>query len=138
MSTLQKNIIKLCIVFGIFLTHKYAFAYTDLSGTSVMLTSNTTWTLSGSPYVVDLVQIDNNAVLTIEPGVIVKFTYGGAGQAAQIDIISGAIIANGTETQPIIFTSYKDAIGGDTNQDGNQTQPEMFDWEGLFILQQQD
>lgn len=138
MSTLQKNIIKLCIVFGIFLTHKYAFAYTDLSGTSVMLTSNTTWTLSGSPYVVDLVQIDNNAVLTIEPGVIVKFTYGGAGQAAQIDIISGAIVANGTETQPIIFTSYNDDVGGDTNQDANQTQPEMFDWEGLFILPQQN
>ncbi len=116
---------------------KHALAFTDLSGSNVYITTNTTLPLSGSPYVVDLIQVESGATLTIEPGVIIKFTFAGAGQLAQIDVIDGAIIANGTESQPIIFTSYKDDVGGDTNGDGNMTVPEMFDWEGLFVDPQQ-
>ncbi|MDQ5949744.1 MAG: hypothetical protein QG563_251, partial [Patescibacteria group bacterium] len=133
MKKIYKSIIKLCVVCAMCMNGGDVFASTDLSGGSVMLTSNTIWTLAGSPYVVDFVYIDNGAVLTLEPGVIVKFTYGGADNAAQISIEDGAIVANGTEANPIIFTSYNDDVGGDTNGDGNLSEPEMYDWNGIYF-----
>ena len=128
MKKVQTIIKIMCVVSVLLCADKNVVASTDLSGGSVLLTSNTTWTLAGSPYVVDYVYIDNGAVLTIEPGVIVKFTYGGADQLAQVNIVDGAIVANGTEANPIIFTSYSDDVGGDTNGDGNLSEPQVYDW----------
>ncbi|MCJ7761852.1 right-handed parallel beta-helix repeat-containing protein, partial [Candidatus Bathyarchaeota archaeon] len=64
-----------------------------------LITSNTTWALFGSPYVVTgNVVVDSNVFLTVEPGVTVRFT-GGTGL-----IIDGTLIAQGNSTHKIVFT----------------------------------
>ena len=86
--------------------------------------SDTTWTLAGSPYVVSgFLEIDSSVTLTIEPGVVVKFDTG-----AELSV-SGALRAEGTESQPIYFTSLlDDTVGGDTNGDSSDTVPSARDW----------
>ena len=65
------------------------------------ITSNTTWTPSQSPYVLqgDVV-LDNNATLTIQPGVQVRMAAG-----ASFTLKQGALQAVGTANSPIIITS---------------------------------
>jgi len=75
-------------------------------------------------YIIDNLTISPNAVLTIEPGVVVKFSnyYDGIN-------VQGALVADGTATQKIVFTSFKDdSNGGDTNNDGNGSVPGRGDW----------
>ena len=72
-------------------------ADTPVSG---IIDSDTTWILANSPYIVIKdVQIPKGVALTIEPGVTVK--YAGAYEI----LVKGRIIANGTASQKITFTS---------------------------------
>ncbi|MCC7201040.1 MAG: hypothetical protein IT393_00005, partial [Nitrospirae bacterium] len=77
------------------------------------ISTDTTWTLSGSPYVVtSSVQFYGNTstpiTLTIEPGVVVKFQTGTYLQIANGMNYPAGLNAFGTAEAPIIFTSYKD------------------------------
>ena len=61
---------------------------------------DTTWTKEGNPYIViDTIDIWSGVTLTIEPGVDVRFNSG------KRLLITGNLIAIGTETEPISFTS---------------------------------
>ena len=99
-------------------------AVTDVSGT---ISSDTTWTAANSPYhVTGTVTVESGAKLTIEADTIVKFD-------PNINLsVSGILDANGTASAPIYFTSYKDDdAGGDTNGDGNASNPAVNDWGGI-------
>jgi uncharacterized repeat protein (TIGR01451 family) len=95
--------------------------FTQVSG---VISSNATWALANSPYlVVGDVTVNAGVRLTIEPGVVVKF---GAGRNLTIN---GILDAQGTAGSRIMFTSIKDdSIGGDANGDGSATWPRPGDW----------
>lgn len=84
-----------------------AQAQTSVSG---FISSNTNWTLTGSPYIITGNTIlDSGFVLTIDPGVVVKFN---ASKSLQIN---GNLRAIGNSSNKIIFTS-------------NQVTPAPGDW----------
>lgn len=102
------------------------------------ITTNTTWT-TGNIYVVENCNlvVPADVTLTLQPGVIVKFWgtapgYGSTLGSAAL-IVDGALNANGTAGQPVIFTSLKDdAHGGDTNGDGASSGA-AGDWYGIVF-----
>ena len=92
---------------------------TTITTVSADITTNTTW--SGVVKLMNKVYVKNNATLTIAPGTIIrgdKLTQG------TLIITRGAkIMADGTESNPIVFTS-NEAVGA--RNEG--------DWGGLVIL----
>lgn len=83
------------------------------------ISTNTTWSndniyeLTGG-----FVYVTNNAILTIEPGTLIK------GNASSLVVTRGAkIMAAGTSAQPIVFTSFQPA--------GNRAPG---DWGGVLLL----
>lgn len=94
------------------------------------LNENTTWKLIESPYVVSgPVQIGGGATLTIEAGVVVKFT----GNSAGIEVLDGGrLAAEGAAAEPVIFTEIRDdTAGGDTN--GDSASPAAGSWSGIEV-----
>ncbi len=69
-----------------------------------------TWGLNGSPYYIygDLA-IVNNATLTVKAGVEVRFVEihgdGGYEDGAELVVRAGALVTEGSETMPVLFTS---------------------------------
>lgn len=82
-----------------------------------------------SPIIVtDMIWIKPGINLTVEPGVTVKFNSESA------LVISGKLMAIGTKSEPIVFTSIKDDnYGNDTNGDGADSQPAPGDWNSLSV-----
>jgi len=81
------------------------------------LSSSQTWSLTNADiYIVDdTVIIPSGVTLTIEPGVIVKFSPN-----TRLNVNQGGILqVSGAAANPVIMTSIKDdSVGGDTNGDG--------------------
>jgi hypothetical protein len=66
--------------------------------------------------------------LVIQPGVAVKFAQGTSLTA------QGLFIAQGTPSENIIFTSYRDhSVGGKTNETSDTLRPSTVDWQYLNI-----
>ena len=93
-----------------------------------------TWNKEGSPYyIAGDVTVDDNAVLTVDPNVVVKFA-----QSKGLSV-KGTLTAKGTptgseSTGTIYFTDYKDdAAGDDTNGDGVATKPAPGWWVGINL-----
>jgi hypothetical protein len=67
------------------------------------ITQSVTWTADKVYTINSEIEVANNSVLTIEPGTVIKF---GANGSLTVGYSSNAtIIANGTASNPIIFTS---------------------------------
>ena len=95
----------------------------SLDGNSTIQT-NTTWNSPTIVYVVNGLTVGPGATLTLGAGQVVKF----AGALSGL-VINGTMVANGTSTQPVVFTSFKDDTeGGDTNNDGSASSPQPDDW----------
>ncbi|MBU4374898.1 right-handed parallel beta-helix repeat-containing protein [Patescibacteria group bacterium] len=119
---------------------KSIFAVNDLTrpahSSGYLLTQ--TLTADKSPYYFDRdARMRTGKVLTIEPGVVIKIGGWYISQSYKypvIFLIDGKIIAQGTENNPIVFTSiYDDSYGGDSNCDGDATSPGHGSWGGLQI-----
>lgn len=113
----------------------YATADETVINVSANITSNTTWT-TGKVYVLTTrVAVLSGVTLTIEPGVIIKGQAGSGANATALIIARGAkIMAEGTASQPIIFTSIADEI-----QPGQIASPNLDPtlnglWGGLIVL----
>ncbi|MEN8134200.1 MAG: right-handed parallel beta-helix repeat-containing protein [Thermodesulfobacteriota bacterium] len=74
-------------------------------------------------------RVPTHTSLKIDPGVIVKFQGG----ALVVDV-DGALIADATFNEKIIFTTIKDDYhGGDTNKDVMATYPVNGSWKGITL-----
>lgn len=90
-----------------------AKAQTSVSG---FISSNTNWTLAGSPYIITgNTIIDSGFVLIIDPGVVVKFNTSKSLQ------VNGTLRAIGNSTNKITFTS-------------NQVTPAPGDWDYILFF----
>ena len=89
---------------------------------SANITSNTTWTANNVYLLQGQIYVQNNAVLTIEPGTIIRGDINTDGSG--LFITQGAKInAVGTASQPIVFTSSQPV--------GSRL---LGDWGGLILL----
>ncbi|MEO8235643.1 MAG: hypothetical protein ABI549_09540 [Flavobacterium sp.] len=99
-------------------TVEYAQANQILTGD---IKENMTLTKGNVYLIMGTVHVANNVVLTIEPGTVIRGDYNSNGT---LTIVKGAkIIAEGTETNPIVFTSNKPA-----------SERKPGDWGGVILM----
>ena len=110
-SSSFKLAILLAAVISITSCNKDDSVVNDQIAINANITQNTTWT-TGNTYILGArVCVESGATLTIEPGVVVKGEAGsGANATALLIARGGKIMAEGTASQPIIFTSVADEI----------------------------
>jgi len=111
---MQKSTFSILAISFLFLV--FCFSSTAQTHVSGGIYSNATWTLAGSPYIVDTnIVVFPGVTLTIQPGVTVKFADG-----TNLEIRQGILIAAGTAADSITFTS-------------NSPNPHMSIWQKVFF-----
>ncbi|MCW5907832.1 MAG: PKD domain-containing protein [Chitinophagales bacterium] len=116
---MMKNFLQkmMLLAFTLFATISYAATINVTSD----ITTNTTWTNDNIYVLFGEILVKNNATLTIQAGTIIK---GNSATVSRLVITTtGKINAQGTATQPIVFTSEK-PVG----------QRSRGDWAGIAIL----
>ncbi len=104
------------------------------------ITSNTNWTNDNVYQLGGRIVVESGATLTIEKGTVIKGEAGaGANATALIIARGGKLIAEGTATEPIIFTSIADEITPEQVQNGNFASPNLDPtinglWGGVIVL----
>jgi hypothetical protein len=104
------------------------------------ITGNTTWYSDTVYQLAGRISVEAGATLTIEPGTIIKGEAGTGSNATALVIARDAnIVAQGTPTLPIIFTSVADEIMPADIQAGNFISPNLDPtinglWGGVIIL----
>lgn len=103
------------------------------------ITSDETWTSDNTYFLDGYVVVTDGATLTIEPGTVVKGLSAGAvtsGDAASALVISrgSKLMAEGTASEPIIFTSEFDDVEDADDIDLSETDASRGLWGGVIIL----
>ena len=115
-----------------------AYRYTLKSGEQLVngnITSNTTWTSDKVWILPNRVAVESGATLTIEAGTVIKGVAGTGANASALIIAQGAkIMANGTSSAPIIFTSTDDNLVSGEIASPNLSPTENGKWGGLIVL----
>ena len=114
------------------------------SSTNVLITTNisvnTVWTADNVYELGGRITVLNGVTLFIEPGTIIKGQVGtGANASALLIARGGKLVATGTPTLPIIFTSIADEITPEQVAGGNFISPNLDPqtsglWGGLIVL----
>ena len=113
---------------------------TDNTVVTQNISSDTTWICDNVYELRGMISVESGATLTIEAGTIIKGGMGTATNASALIVANGGkILANGTEANPIIFTSVSDEITPHQIQNGDFSSPNLtMDntglWGGLIIL----
>lgn len=115
----------------------------EISGT-IVVTSNISgdvvWSANNTYQLGGRIVVLNGSTLTIEKGTVIKGEAGtGANATALLVARGGKIYAEGTATEPIIFTSVADEITHDQIMQGNFASPNLDAeinglWGGVIIL----
>ncbi|MES2695247.1 MAG: hypothetical protein V4773_17360, partial [Verrucomicrobiota bacterium] len=96
---------------------------------SGQISASTTWTASNRYQLQGKVYVVGGATLTIEAGTVIQGRVSSGNDAAALVITRGSrIMAEGTPTRPIIFTSELDQLNG------NLTARDVGLWGGVVIL----
>lgn len=96
---------------------------------------NTTWTADNIYTLSKKVYVASGVTLTIEPGTIIKGSYGTEENASALVIARGAkLMAEGTASKPIIFTSVADNIEVGQTEGTNLDESDKGLWGGLIVL----
>jgi hypothetical protein len=104
------------------------------------ITSNTTWTADKVYVLGGRISVESGAILTIEPGTVIKGEAGTGANATALLIARGAMLkAEGTAALPIIFTSIADEITPEDIVTGNYGSPNLQPtdngyWGGVIVL----
>lgn len=110
----------------------------DTTGTKVVtanITKNTTWRKANTYVLAGRITVTSGATLTIEPGTIIKGEAGtGANATALLIAKGGKLMAEGTATEPIIFTSIADEIVSGQIASPNLDPSLNGLWGGVIIL----
>ena len=102
-------------------------------------TGTTTWTSDNNYILNGLVFVNEGQTLVIEAGTVIKGKSGqGENASALIVARGGTILAEGTATDPIVFTSESDQLFRDPNgnlcSEGGQSSAVNGLWGGLIVL----
>lgn len=98
------------------------------------ITSNTTWTADKVWVLPSRIAVESGATLTIEAGTVIKGVEGTGANASALVVAQGAkLMANGTASAPIIFTTTEDDITSGSVT-GSMDAAANGKWGGLIIL----
>lgn len=104
---------------------EYTKVVTDLGGG----TGTVTWTNDKDYLISGFVFVNDGQTLTIEPGTVIRARPGQGSMASALIVARGGkIIAEGTNTEPIIFTAEGDDLNGSVPLEARGL------WGGLIIL----
>jgi hypothetical protein len=112
----------LLLVFVLIYGLQNTWAYTEMGGSSY----SSTW--SGTVYISSHLIIENNNIVTIKPGTVIKFAHD-VGLTARY---GGKILADASLGESIIFTSMDDNTVGETIS-GSDGTPEPGDWNQMYL-----
>jgi len=102
------------------------------------LASGSTWAIDGSSGAVFVAtgRLYNSGTLNIGSGAVIKVSNVSYSDAGIHSKTGSELHVEGTSSDPVIFSSYKDdSIGGDTNTDGSSSSPSAGDYSAPLYLE---